>query len=115
MGKWQKPLELKPLAIELELAYRIKAIHADILSGPIHMFDEWSIKRLTGSMCFLSLLLRHVRWMVDREACVGGSRSLLGPLRSVLGRSRGLCWRSGGARGTHVGDLEALWAILGRS
>ena len=38
-----------------------------------------------------------------------------GPLWVVLGRSWGLCWRSGGALGTHVGDLELLLGLYGRS
>ena len=47
--------------------------------------------------------------------CVGGLRSLLGPLCAVLGRSWGQRWRSGGGLGSYVGDLGQLLGLYGRS
>ena len=78
-----------------------------------YIVDGWSIVKVTGSMfLFFDILLRHVRWMVDREVD--------GPVWVVLGRSWGLCVRSRAALGvyvvglgTNVGDLELLLGLDG--
>jgi hypothetical protein len=67
MGKVHKPLELKPLAIELELAYRIKTIHADLLSGPIARPSDL---KLTGSMFCLCMFPSICSMDVDQEVDV---------------------------------------------
>ena len=65
-----------------------------------YIFDGWSIVKLTGSMFFFDVFLRHFRWMVDREVD--------GPVWVVLGRSWGLCVRSWAALGAYVGGLGAV-------
>ena len=59
----------------------------------------------------LIFVLRHFRWMVDREVD--------GPVWVVLGRSWDLCVRSWAALGAYVGGpgavLGPILAILGRS
>ena len=69
-----------------------------------YVFDGWSIVKLTGSMFFLDLFLRHLRWMVDREVD--------GPVWVVVGHSWGLSVRSWAALGAYVGGVGA---VLGRS
>ena len=69
--------------------------------------DGWSIVKLTGSMFFFDILLRHFRKMVDREVD--------GPVWVVLSRSLGLCWQFLAARGAYVGDLGLLLEPRGRS
>ena len=69
--------------------------HAFSLIFFFDIFDGWSIVKLT--------------------ACVGGLRSLLGPLCAVLGRSWGLCWQSGGGLGAYFGDLGPFFSLYGRS
>ena len=74
--------------------------------------------KLTGSMFFFDIFLRHFRWMVDREVdwpVWVVSRSLSGPLCAVHGRSWGLCSRSGGGLGTYAGDIEPVLGLHGRS
>ena len=63
MGKAQKPLELKPLTVECNLAYRFKATYADILSG--HIVRRLDLKR---AACFVYVFFfLYYRWMVDGE------------------------------------------------
>ena len=56
--------------------------------------------KLTRSMFFFDIFLRHFRWMVDREVDW--------PVWVVLGRSWGLCVRSWAALGAYVGGLGAV-------
>ena len=68
--------------------------------------------RLTGSLrFFFDLVLRHFRWMVDREVD--------GPLWVGSGRSWDLCVRSSAALGAYVcipgSVLGPILVLLGRS
>ena len=92
-----------------------------------HIFDRWSIVKLTGSICvFFNLFLRSFRWIFDRKVD--------GPVWVVLGRSWDLCvrswvalgtylsWHSGAGLGTYFGSLGPFlglyrrsWAALGAS
>ena len=107
------------------LVFRSKVDGQHVLSECVffYVFDVWSMVKLTGSICFLfelsstfSLDGRSWSW----RACVGGLKSLLGPLCAVLGRSWSLCWHSGGGFGTYFGCLGPFlgpygqsWAALG--